>query len=191
MEYIAVILLAAAVFGLCYLVDKGFTKLFRSQAQHKSGLSVRLNKRNGTIGLILIVLGVAAVFAGINSKDGWVLPAGGSVLIVVGIGLVIRYLSFGVFYNEDGFIISRFGKADAKYTYKDICAQQLYNNPGHTLVELHLSDGEVLQLQNTMTGAYTFLDDAFVAWCRQTNRNQEDCEFYDPANSCWFPPVEG
>mgnify|MGYP003303651866 CR=1 FL=1 len=34
MEYLAVIIVAAVVFGLCFLVDKAFVKLFRSQAQH-------------------------------------------------------------------------------------------------------------------------------------------------------------
>ena len=190
MKFIAVLLVAAAVFGVCFLADKGFTRLFRSKAQHKSGLSVKLNKRYGSIGLLLIVLGVAAIFAGLNSKDGWVLPAGGGVVIAMGIGLLVHYLSFGVYYDADAFIVSRFGKPDVTYSYRDICAQQLYNNQGYTLVELHLSDGETLQLQNTMPGAYTFLDHAFVAWCRQTGQEQGDCAFYDPANSCWFPPVE-
>ena len=36
--WILVLLIAALVFGVCYLVDKGFAKLFRSQAQHMSGL---------------------------------------------------------------------------------------------------------------------------------------------------------
>ena len=62
MEFVAVILIAAAVFGICYLIDKGFTKLFRSQAQHRSGMSVRLSKRYGSIGLLLVVLGIGAVF---------------------------------------------------------------------------------------------------------------------------------
>ena len=190
MEFVAVLLIAAAVFGVCFLVDKGFTGLFRSKAQHKSGLSVKLNKRYGSMGLVVIVLGVAAIFAGIGSKDGWALPVGGGVLVATGIGLVVHYMSFGVYYDEEAFIVSRFGKPDATYAYRDICAQQLYNNQGHTLVELHLSDGETLQLQNTMTGAYAFLDHAFVAWCKQTGREQSDCAFYDPANSCWFPPVE-
>lgn len=190
MKFIAVILIAAAVFGVCYLVDKGFTKLFRSQAQHKSGLSVRLNKRYGSIGLLLIVLGIVAIVAGISSKDGWILPAGGGVVIAMGAALVVYYMSFGVFYNQDGFIVSRFGKPDIGYVYKDISAQQLYNNQGHILIELHLADGNTLQLQSAMPGAYAFLDYAFVAWCDQTGRKQENCQFYNPANSCWFPPVE-
>jgi len=190
MKFVAVILIAAAVFGVCYLVDKGFTGLFRSAPQHKSGLSVRLSKRYGSIGLLLAVLGLAAIFAGINSKDGWILPAGGGIVIVMGIGLVVYYMSFGVFYNEDGFIVGRFGKRNTTYAYKDITAQQLYNNQGYLLIELYFTDGNTLQLQSNMTGMYAFLDYAFVAWCEQTGRKQEDCGFYDPANSCWFPPVE-
>ena len=191
MEIVAVIIVAAAVFGLCFLADKGFVKLFRSQAQHRSGLAIRLNKRYGSGGLILTVLGIAAVFWGINHKEGWVLPAGGGILIVTGICLVVYYMTFGVFYNEDGFIMTTFGKPSVTYGYRDITAQQLYNNQGHTLIELHLSDGNVLQLQSTMVGVYPFLDYAFEAWCRQTGRRKDDCSFYSPENSCWFPPVEG
>ena len=71
MEYVAVIIVAAVVFGVCFLVDKGFTKLFRSQAQHMSGLAVRLSKRYGSIGLVIAVIGLAAILMGL-SKD-WVL----------------------------------------------------------------------------------------------------------------------
>ena len=190
MEYVAVIVIAAAVFGICFLVDKGFTKLFRSQAQHHSGLAVRLSKRYGSIGLILAVVGLAAIFTGLNSVEGLVLPIGGGVLIVMGIALVVYYMTFGVFYDGDGFIVTTFGKPSTTYTYKDIVAQQLYNNQGHILIELHLSDGKTVQLQSTMTGVYPFMDYAFEKWCAQTGNTKETCTFYDPQNSCWFPPVE-
>ena len=42
MDFLIVIAVMAAAFGLFFLIDKGFTKLFRSKAQHKSGKSVRL-----------------------------------------------------------------------------------------------------------------------------------------------------
>ncbi len=191
MEYIAVILVAAVVFGLCWLVDKGFTKLFRSQAQHRSGLSVRLNKRYGSIGLILAVLGLAALFSGLNGKDGLILIIGGGIVIATGVGLVVYYMTFGIFYDEDGFILTTFGKADVTYAYKDIVCQQLYNNQGHILIELHMSDGRAFHLQESMKGAAAFLDHAFAVWCRQNGKTEEECTFYDPSNSCWFPPVEG
>ena len=41
MIYVIVI---ALVFLICFLLDKGFTKLFRSKPQHRSGLSVQIGK---------------------------------------------------------------------------------------------------------------------------------------------------
>ncbi len=191
MEILAVLIVAGVVFGLCYLIDKGFTRLFRSQAQHISGLSVRLNKRYGSIGLILAVVGVAAIFAGMNREGEWAITAGGGVVLLVGIGLVVYYMTFSLFYDRDGFILTVLGRKRKLYAYRDIAAQQLYNNQGHILIELHLSDGNTLQLQSTMTGAYDFLEYAFGCWLQQTGKRREDCPFYDPENSCYFPPVEG
>lgn len=189
MELLVIVLLAAATFGLCYLADKGFTKLFRSKPEHQSGLSVRLSKRYGSIGLILAVLGIAAILIGIG--DTWLLPAGGCVLLLMGIALVVYYMTFGIFYNEDSFLLTTFGKKSVTYRYADIQAQQLYNSYGNILIELQLSDGRTIQLQAGMEGVYPFLDKAFEAWLRQTGRQEADCPFHDPANSCWFPPVEG
>ena len=189
MEYIAVIVIAAVVIGLCFLVDKGFTKLFRSQAQHRSGKAVRLNKRYGSIGLILTAFGVAVLFAGMN-KDMLLLICG-AILIPVGIGLVVYYMTFGVFYDDDGFVLTTFGKRSATYAYRDILGQKLYLSAGNViLIELYLQDGRTFQLQSVMEGAFDFMDKAFAAWLRQTGKKREDCPFYDPQNSCWFPPVE-
>ena len=44
MQVLIVILVVAGTFGLCFLLDKGYTKLFRSKAQHMSGKAVRLTK---------------------------------------------------------------------------------------------------------------------------------------------------
>jgi len=189
MEYIGVAVVAAAVFGICFLVDKGFTKLFRSQAQHMSGTAVRLNKKYGAFGLILFVLGLAGIFAGLG--DGWLLIAGGAMVVVLGIGLVVYYMTFGVFYDDNSFILTTFGKKSKTYAYREIQAQQLYNSYGHIVIELHMNDGRTVQLQAGMSGVYPFLDKAFDAWCCQKNIRREDCGFYDPDNSCWFPPVEG
>ena len=188
MKYIAVIILAAVVFGICFLVDKGFTKLFRSQAQHASGTAVRLSKRYGSIGLIVAVIGLAAVFTGL--KEGWVLIAGGAIMLATGIGLVVYYMSYAVFYDEDSFLFTTIGKRAKTYYYRDIKQQQLYNNQGHLLIELHMADGDTVQLQSTMHGYDKFMDHAFEAWLEQTGKTKEDCPFHDPEKSCWFPPVE-
>lgn len=189
MDILIVLLVAAAVFGLCFLLDKGFTKTFRGKQQHQSGLSVRLNKRYGSIGLIIAVLGIAAILAGIPGN--WFLIGCGILLALIGLSLVVYYMSFGVYYDDNGFLLTVFGRKAKVYAYRDICSQQLYNSYGNVLIELHLSDGRSVQLQSSMSGVYPFLDKAFSGWLAQTGRSREECPFYDPDNSCWFPNVEG
>ncbi len=182
------ILVVAVTFSLCYLVDRGFARIFRGRSQHSSGLSVRLSKRYGSIGLILVVVGIAAVFAGM--ADTWVLSAGGGLLILVGVGLVTYYMTFGIYYDEDSFVLTTFGKRSTTYRFSQIRAQQLYNSYGSIVIELHMGDGRTVQLQDSMTGLYPFLDHAFRQWCSQRGKDPADCPFHDPDNSCWFPPVE-
>lgn len=189
MGLITVILVVAVVFGLCYLVDKGFTKIFRGKVQHQSGKSVRLSKRYGSIGIIMFALGVAAVFMGMNDAE-WLMLGGGCVLMLLGIVLVVYYMSFGIYYDEDSFILSKFGKASVTCYFRDIRCQQLYLASGNVVVELHMRDGSHFQVHTGMTGMYPFMDHAFAAWLQQTGRKQEDCTWYDPDNSCWFPELE-
>ncbi len=182
------VVIALAVFGVCFLLDKGFKKFFRNKRQHETGLSVKPAKRYAVIGILVFVLGIAAILTGIN--DGWILIAGGSVLILLGIALIGYYLSFGVYYDEDTFLYHNFGIKNREYRYDDIMYQQLYVSGNSTVIELHLRDGKTLQLQSGMEGVYPFMDKAFSGWLRQTGRRQEDCDFYKPENSCWFPSPE-
>ena len=186
MQFSSILLIAAVVFGVCFGIDKVFTGVFRSTQQHKSGLTVRCSKKYGSIGLLVAVLGLAAMFMG-----GTLMLVCGGLLILGGIVLVVYYLTFGIFYDEDAFVYTRFGKKSITYRYGDIQSQQLYNSYGNIVVELHMADGSVVQVQSAMEGAYLFLDKAFGFWLLQTGREREDCPFHDPQNSCWFPPLEG
>lgn len=189
MQLVWTVLIAAAVFGVCYLVDKAFTKAFRSKSQHRSGLAVRLDKRYGIFGVVLTVLGILAVCIGIS--DGPVLLIGGTLVLAMGIALAVYYLSFGIFYDGESFLQSRFGKPDIVRTYQEILGQKLYVvQGGSILVELHFRDGGTLSLQSTMDGIYPFLDTAFAGWCLQTNRDPQSCDFHDPSQSLWFPAME-
>lgn len=191
MQYLIVILVVAAVFGLCCLVDKAFTKAFRSKAQHLSGTAVRANKRYGVFGVVLIVLGILALCSGISRDEGLMLFCGGFVLLL-GIAMAVHYLSFGIFYDRESFLISRLGKKQKVCRWQDIQGQQLYVlQGGNILVDLYLADGSTLGIQSNMDGAYPFLDAAFAGWCRQTGRDPEGCDFHDPSKSLWFPTVEG
>ena len=189
MTFFLILLIAAAVFGLCFAVDKAFAKLFRSKAQHRSGMAVRANKRYGLFGVILSVLGVMAICVGIS--DGSVLLWGGVIVLLMGICLAVYYLSFGVFYDGETFLLSRFGKKEVTYRFSEIKGQKLYLvQGGNIIIELHMADGGTVSLQSTMDGVYPFLDTAFAAWCMQTGRDPQSCQFHDPSQSLWFPTVE-
>ena len=109
-QLILLLLIAGAIFGICYLVDKTFAKLFRSKAQHRSGMAVRANKRYGVFGVILTVLGIMAVCVGVT--DGPVLIWGGIIVLLMGIAMAVYYLSFGIFYDGESLLLQRFGKKD-------------------------------------------------------------------------------
>ena len=188
MELILTLLVAAAVFGVCYAVDRLFTKSFRSRAQHRSGLAVRASKRYGIFGVGLSVLGVMAICGGIPGDAA--LMVGGALVLLMGLALAVYYLSFGVFYDGESLLYCRFGKKSATYFYRQIVGQKLYQvQGGSVVIELHMEDGSVISLQSTMDGVYPFLDTAFAGWCLQLGRDPQSCTFHDPANSLWFPSV--
>lgn len=184
--YLAVI---AATFGLCYFFDHGFQKFFRSKTQHRSGLSVRLNKMYSIIGIGLAFLGVCAIVTGITEASA--LLYGGIIVLALGICLCVYHLSCGIFYDADSFVYTGFGKKETTYRFGDIRSQKLYAvTGGSIMVELHMADGKAVSVHSTMTGAYPFLDAAFAGWCRQKGIAPESCQFHDPANHLWFPTEE-
>ena len=188
-QLIPIALVAAVIFGICYLVDKTFSKLFRSKAQHRSGMAVRANKRYGLFGVVLTILGILAICVGVT--DGPVLLWGGVIVLLMGIALAIYYLSFGIFYDGESMLLQSFGKKDVTHYYRDIVGQKLYLiQGGNIVVELHMADGTAVSVQSAFEGVYPFLDTAFAGWCLQTGRDPLSCDFHDPSQSLWFPTVE-
>ena len=189
MEFLFVIVVAAATFGVCFLADKGFTKLFRNQSQHYSGLSVRLNKKYAVAGTVLGVMGIGAIVTGVTENKA--LLVGGIIVTLLGVVLILYYMTFGIFYDKESFLYTSFGKKSLTYRYSQICGQQLYIiQGGNIVVELHMNDGKALQVQLHLQGADKFLNRAFAGWCEQKGIDPETCDFHDTANSCWFPTVK-
>ena len=186
MNLFSFLLIAALTFGICFLIDKGYTRLFRNKQQHRSGLSVRVSKRYASIGLVLCILGILSVFTGFGGETA--LLIGGGIVVCIGCALIGHYLSFGIYYDADSFIVASFGKKSIVHRYGDIHHQKLYMIQGGSfVVELHMIGGSAVSVHTAMDGAYSFLDHAFAAWCRQTGRNPAECPFHDPANHLWFP----
>lgn len=189
MGIVAMLVIGAVTFGICFAFDKGLTGIFRGKKQHKTGCSVRLSQHYGGAGVVLFLLGLVAIFQGL--KDSLALLIGGCVVILLGIALLVYYVSFGVYYDTDSFVLSTFGRKSVTYSFADIQAQRLYQvSGGGVIVELYLRDGRTVGLQSTMKGVYPFLDAAFEGWCEQTGTERESCTFHDPSASRWFPEVE-
>ena len=189
MEILAFVLVCALVFGLCFLVDKGFSRVFRSRPQQKSGLSVHLTKGYALAGLLITVLGIAAGVTFFDSGDAkrWGMVAVCAVLTLFGIGLLTVYLTYGIYYDADTFLLCSFGKKAAEYRYDQIRYQRIYDIRGMICVALTMSDGREVALYANMQGLGPFLDTAFLSYCRQRGLDPEKVDFYDPGNSKWFP----
>ena len=113
MQAIVILLIAALVFAVCWGVEKLFIRLFRSKAQHRSGLAVRSSKRYGLFGVIFTVLGILGIFSGTGGDK--ILLYAGIVVMLMGIALAVHYLSFGIFYDAESFLISRFGRKSSSW----------------------------------------------------------------------------
>ena len=184
------LIVAAATFGVMYGLDKLFTKLFRSQAQHHSGTAVRLKKGYGIAAIALCLLAVMSLMQFIMDGEMLMLVCA-VVLIAMGGGLGAYYLTHGIFYDDDTFLFTTLGKKGVTYRYADITGQKLYVLQGGSyLVELYMAQGGTVSVQTSMPGAYDFLDKACHARFRQLGINSFECGWFDESQSCWFPPVE-
>ena len=189
MQIIVIVVIAALVFLVCRLGDLAFIKLFRSKAQHRSGLAIRASKRYGIFGVMFSVLGILGILGGAGGES--ILTYAGIVVLLMGLGLTVHYLSFGIFYDGESFLLCRFGRKSQEHRYDEIVSQKLYVvTGGSTIMELTLKDGSTVSVQSTMDGVYPFMDTAFAGWCMQTGRKMEECDFYDPSKSWWFPHEE-
>ncbi len=184
------LLIAALTFGLMFLLDKGFSRLFRSRAQHHSGTAVRPKKGYGTGSVLLCLMAALALMQYVSTKNTLTLACG-IIIAVTGLGLGLYYLRVGIFYDTESFLYTTFTKKTVTYRYSDIRGQKLYAIQGGShVVELYMADGKTVSVQSTMTGAYDFLDKAAHARFRQLGVNSAECAWFAPENSCWFPPVE-
>ena len=184
------LIVAALAFGAMFLIDKGITKLFRNQSQHQSGTAVRLKKGYGTGSVLLCLIAVLCLMQYVTAQNTLMLACG-IIIAVTGLGLGLYYIRVGIFYDSESFVYTTFTKKAVTYRYADIQGQKLYLIQGGShVVELYMRDGNSVSVQSTMTGAYDFLDKAAHARFRQLGVNSAECDWFDPENSCWFPPKE-
>ena len=189
MQIIATLILLAIMFGLCFLVDKLFTRLFRSRKEHRSGLAVHYNKRTALFGLLLVVLGIFSTMTGVEKS--LFLLIGGIIILVGGALLLTYYLSFGIYYDDKTILVSGFLKKSHSYRYEDILHQTVLIAGGSLIAEVYFEDGSAISVQANMEGAVPFLDHAFARWCESKGLDPKECAFHDPSKFRWFPPEAG
>ena len=188
MNILIILLVAGAVFGVCHMVDKAFNKAFRSKAQHRSGKAVRVSKMYGVMGIALSIIGIMSIVVG---TDSTLLLVGGIIVLSMGAAMAVYYLTRGIFYDDESFLVSGFGQKGISHFYKEIREQRLYLvQGGNVIIELYLTDGTSVSLQSNMEGVYPFLDTAFAGWCLQTKTDPASCSFHNPSNHWWFPHGE-
>ena len=188
MNILMILLVAGAVFGICRVVDQAFSKAFRSKAQHRSGTAVRVSKMYGIMGIALTVIGIMSLVVG---TDSYLLFFGGLIVLAMGAAMAVYYLTRGIFYDGESFLVSGFGQKGNSHYYSEIQQQRLYLvQGGNVIIELHLSDGTAVSLQSNMEGVYPFMDTAFAGWCQQTGTDPSSCSFHNPSNHWWFPHEE-
>lgn len=186
----AYFIIAAAIFGALYGLDKLFTRVFRNQAQHHSGTAVRLKKGYGTAAVLLCIVAILCLMQFVSGGEKLMLACF-VILILTGLGLGAYYLTHGIFYDDDTFLFTTLGRKGVTYRYGDITGQKLYVlQGGGYVVELYMNDGGTVSVQTSMEGAYDFLDKACHARFRQLGVNSFECDWFDESQSCWFPPVE-
>ena len=124
-------------------------------------------------------------------RSGTALSLGGAVVLIMGICLSVYYLTHGIFYDGESFLVASFRKEDRVYQFEQIKEQKLYLvQGGSVIIELYMDDDTSVSLQSSMDGVYLFLDTAFAAWCLQKGIDPQTCDFHDPSKSWWFPHEE-
>ena len=183
------LLVIALTFGALFLGDWLFRTYVHKAHEYQTGMAVHLNKRYLITGILLVVLGIA-MLGQLSKGFNWSLVLAAAILEIMGVGLLIYYNTFGVYFDLDTFICRSFRQKAKTYRYEDIKSQQLFTTAGGVMIELDLSDGRTLSLQQNMDGMYAFLDHACFARMRQLGVEARQCKWFDKDQSCWFPPRE-
>ena len=180
MFYVFIALICAAVFGLCYLVDR---LLSRGRSKSAPERTVRQPRRAFVIGVVLLVAGVfIALFV------PGLLGVGGVVIALLGAVLILSFFSFTVEYDDEGFTC-RTLRGSKRYQYSQIRGEQALTTRGGIAVMLYVGDDGV-ELSEAMQGARAFLSHAYYAWCRQKGIEPEDCPPPAPEALVWFGQPE-
>lgn len=185
MKYILYVLLIAVIFGLVALVDFLLGKLFPKSKTQKQGKAVRMPRYSFILGILVTLLCIIGLL--FYTEADLFLRLGMAAALLIGVYIVVNYVRFGIFYDEEGFEFRTLTKKAKYYRYADITGQRSFLARSGLNVAL-LAAGDEIPLNGSMKGLSDFMNHAFFAWCRETGRDP-DGQDYDPATLRYFPEI--
>lgn len=181
MKYLLLALFAMAVFGICFLADKGFN-LLRKRAE--ASPVVRLPLRYPVMALVLAVVAVPVGIYGFFVKNV-IYVCVGLCFLAMAVWAAAHYCRTGIIYDDRAFQF-RSGSVQRTFRFRDIDGQRVAIYKRSCCLVLCLGHDEVV-LYSNMQGFEPFLAQAYRCWCREKGLDPEGQDWHDPADHRWFP----
>lgn len=186
--YILMLLICAAVFLVCFLIDTLLKLIFPKSKLEKSKQAVRPPRRSAVIGVILAFAGVVALIRIVPQAHDTLLLIGSIVAIVTGIVLLCTYFSVVIYYDDEGFLYKAWGHGKQEFRYSQIKGQRSLLTRGGVNTILFVGDAEI-NLYGAMQNLNAFLNKAFFKWCEVKGIEPDSIE-NNPRMLTYFPDPE-
>lgn len=186
--YILMLIVCAAVFLVCFLIDTLLKVIFPKSKLEKSKQVVRPPRRSAVIGVILAFLGLAAAVRIAPQEHDMLLLIGAIGAMVIGAVLLCTYFSVVIYYDDEGFLYKAWGHGKQEFRYSQIKGQRSLLTRGGVNTILFVGDAEI-NLYGAMQNLNAFLSKAFFKWCEVKGIDPDSIE-NNPRMATYFPDPE-
>lgn len=183
--YILMLIVCAAVFLVCFLIDTLLKVIFPKSKLEKSKQAVRPPRRSAVIGAILAFLGLAVVVRIAPKEHDTLLLIGAIGAMVIGAVLLCTYFSVVIYYDDEGFLYKAWGHGKQEFRYSQIKGQRSLLTRGGVNTILFVGDAEI-NLYGAMQNLNAFLSKAFFKWCQVKGIDPDSVE-NNPRMATYFP----
>ena len=184
-KYLFVLIVCAAVFLVCFLIDTLFKLIFPKSRLEKSKQVVRPPRRSAVIGVILTFAGAAMLVKLLPEKSDVLFLIGSIVAVIFGVILLCTYFSIAIYYDDEGFLYKAWGHGKKEFRYSQIKGQRSLLTRGGVNTILFVADEEI-NLYSAMQNLNAFLSKAFFKWCAAKGIDPDTVE-NNPRMATYFP----
>ena len=183
------LILMAAVFLICFLVDLLVKKLFSSRRFQTENPAVRPPRRSAVIGVLLLFVPIAVLLRLLPPEGSALITAGCVVMLLLGALLLGSYFSVTILYGEETFVWRRLFHGAQTFHYSQIRGQRSLMTRGGIQTILFVSDAQI-PLYSAMQNLNPFLRTAFFKWCASKQIDPDSIP-NNPQMFTWFPDPDG